>query len=356
MYKLKINTLIFLFFCLTAAAQKNLVADGEFRTGTERLNGSISKPGNLVWYGQTKETPAGDGFQIEWIDLGYKQRVMHASFTKVSNRSTYLCQNITGFEPNKRYKTGFWMKTNDPGCALRVEIRAHNWENGRIVYNKKQLGSLEINPNKKNVMPETWQYYSFTINTQDIDEELLGFRYVRFLFFFNQSFASGKAVYHNPESGAYKYWITDVEVRELPGMITNNDFERWDPDEEVALSGWETKNATASEVKGWKETDKAVKLTSGPGKKGLMLSSGLSLKPGQKYTLSFWARSAEKGTVLTAGINQDGVQKKRIKLSDKWTQQQVSFRMPGAKSEQPVRITFQINEEKQAEIDHVIIE
>jgi hypothetical protein len=347
---------ILIWSCLIVSGQKNLVADGDFKTGTEKLNGKITNPGNLVWYGQTSEVASGDGFQTELIDLGYNQRVMHASFANVNNRSTYLCQNITYFEPNKRYKIGFWLKMNLPGCALRVELRAHDWENGKIIYNKKMLGSIEINPDKKNVSPETWQYYSFTVNTQDIDEELLGSKYVRLLFFFNQSFASGKPVFHNPETGQYKYWLTDVSAKELPDMISNNNFERWDMNAEPAeLSGWETENADPAVTKGWKESDRAVRLTAKEKGNGMLISSPIEVSKKTKYTITFWARSSMKGTKLTTYVKGD-LKKRQSKLDAKWTLQRFVFDKSEKDSNDPLRLIFELNEGKQAEIDNITIE
>lgn len=352
------NCLLFVFICcsLMVSGQKNLITDGDFKTGTEKLNGKISNPGNQLWYGQTSDVASGDGFQSELIDLGYNQRVMHASFANVNNRSTYLCQNITGFEPGKRYKIGFWLKTNLSGCALRVELRAHDWENGKVVYNKKMLGSVEVNPAKKNVLPETWQYYSFTVNTQDIDQELLGSKYVRLLFFFNQSFASGKPVFHNPTSGQYKYWLTDVSIRELPDMISNSNFERWDTSTEPAeLSGWATENAFATITKGWKASDKAVRLTAKENGSGLLISDPIQGRKKTKYTVTFWVRSDKKGTKLNTYPMGES-KKQQYKLNTKWTQQRLIINNLMLNENDALRLVFELQEAHYAELDNITIE
>lgn len=347
---------ICLWCSLMVSGQKNLISDGDFKTGTEKLNGKISNPGNQLWYGQTSDVASGDGFQSEQIDLGYNQRVIHASFANVNNRSTYLCQNITGFEPNKRYKIGFWLKMSLPGCALRVELRAHDWENGKIVYNKKMLGSVEVNPAKKNVFPETWQYFSFTVNTQDIDQELLGSKYVRLLFFFNQSFASGKPVFQNPASGQYKYWLTDVSVRELPDMISNSNFERWDTGAEPAeLSGWKAENAVATVTKGWKASDKAVRLTAKESGNGLLISDPIQINKKTKYTITFWARSDKKGTRINTYLMGES-KKQQYKLNTKWTQQRLIINNSMLSENEPFRLVFELSNTHQVELDNIIIE
>lgn len=347
---------IFLWCSLMVFGQRNLITDGDFKTGTEKLNGKISNPGNQLWYGQTSDVASGDGFQSELIDLGYSQRVMHASFANVNNRSTYLCQNITGFEPNKRYKIGFWLKTGLSGCALRVELRAHDWENGKIVYNKKMLGSVEVNPGRKNVFPETWQYYSFTVNTQDIDQELLGSKYVRLLFFFNQSFAGGKPVFHNPTSGHYKYWLTEVSVRELPDMISNSNFERWDTSAAPAeLSGWTAENAVATITNGWKTSDKAVRMTARENGSGLLISDPIQGSKKTKYTITFWARSDKKGTRLNTYLMGES-KKQQYKLSTKWTQQRLIINNSMLNENDAFRLVFELQEAHHAEVDNIIIE
>lgn len=342
----KIVFIVFLAcFALIAQAQKNLVTDGEFLSGTERLNGEISKPGNNIWFGQTQSADPGEGFEVRNIDLKYRQKVMKAAFSDMKSRKTYLCQNVTGLKPNRNYLLGFWLKTNSPDAALRVEARGHNWENGQVVASKKMLGSLEVNSKKKNLKPGEWKYYTLFINTTDIDEELLGQKYVRLLFFFNQSFAGGKAVYHNPESGKSEYEIAGVRLTEGTDYVTNRDFERWDDTESpVVLTDWQTENGSVERAAGWKSDDFCARITADSHAEATFVSTPLRVPAPGKYKLTFWAMS-EDNTVLKLG-------EKSFKLKNKWN----SFTVPFEYGEQGDKLIFSIEKGKTVCIDQIILE